>query len=187
MIKKNKIRIRYLFLIALAILPFYKFYHEGDYCFGDADLVVIGGYTLLFIITFLVIIFNNLYIFTLKKELFNFRPVIIAILFFTGLFLCFTYHTENYFKEKMYQFKSISEFKDVKISLYDDATFQIDKTFSNYKCYYKGTYTFKNDTLRLVANNNELKDSDLKYVYNAQSKLLTSIMENDLVLKELGK
>lgn len=77
----KKIRKRYLLLIFLALLPFYKLYHPEDYCFGDVDLVIIGGLTILFVITFLSIVFYNLYSIALKKELFNFRPLIIATVF----------------------------------------------------------------------------------------------------------
>ena len=48
-----KLRKRYILLILLAILPFYKLIHLDDYCFGDVDLVIIGGFSVLFAIAFI--------------------------------------------------------------------------------------------------------------------------------------
>jgi hypothetical protein len=47
-----KIRKRYITLILLALLPFYKIIHDKNYCFGDLDLVIIAGFTILYVIAF---------------------------------------------------------------------------------------------------------------------------------------
>lgn len=184
--KRKRIYKRYLLLIALAALPFYKFYHEDDYCFGDADLLIMSGYIILFIIAFLVVLFNNLYGISLKKELFNFRPILILVIFVGALLFCFENHTKNYLKKEQHSFTAISEFKEVQLYLYKDATFQVDKTFSNYKCFYKGSYVFTGDTLILNANNT-IENLDMQYTFDKEKKVLVSIKTKKPFFEEIHK
>ena len=108
-----KLRKRYFLLIFIAIAPFYKFVHPENYCFGDVDLVIIGGYMVLFAITFLVIFFNNLYLITIKRELFNYRPVLIAVVFLIALYTTLGLHDQNIFKIKRYFFKAKTGRKEI--------------------------------------------------------------------------
>ena len=95
-----KIRKRYLLLILIALLPLYFLIHTDDYCFGVAELLIIGGLAILFIIVFLVVFFNNLYGISLKRELFDANPLIIAAVYAVLLYLFVNYHDENVFKTK---------------------------------------------------------------------------------------
>ena len=145
-----KLRKRYILLILLAFLPFYKLYHTNDYCFGDVDLVIIGGLTIIFIITFLSIFFYNLYKITLKKELFNFRPLIIAAVFALFLNRALEYHDKAIFKDKFQVFNSLSKEKaSLEIILFNDATFELKTIYPNSFCVEKGTYEYKKDSLFL--------------------------------------
>ena len=109
--RKKSIGIRYIFFIFLAVLHFYKFYHPEDYCFGDKDLVVVWGFIILFTIPFLVILFYNLYEFSLKKILFDFRPVIILVLFLKGLYIAFNHQHNIFFKKEILKFKITNSLK----------------------------------------------------------------------------
>lgn len=173
MSKKKVIRKRYLLLILLAILPFYRFYHEDDYCFGDADLVIIGFFVVIFIIAFLVILFNNLYKITLRIELFNFRPIIILGVFCISFFFALKYHNKNVFKEQKQHFISVTNLEKVDLYLFNDTTFEIKKKFKNYSCYYKGSFYYKGDTLFLKPNYKI--DIDSIFLLNKQKNILTSI------------
>ncbi|AUC20290.1 hypothetical protein, partial [Polaribacter reichenbachii] len=136
-----KLRKRYILLILLALLPFYKLIHPDDYCFGDVDLVIIGGLTIIFIITFLAIFFYNLYKITIKKELFNFRPLIITAVFAVVFNRALEYHDKAIFKDKFQVFNSFSKEKALlEIILYDDATFEFKTIYDNSYCVEKGTY-----------------------------------------------
>lgn len=164
-----KFRKRYLLLILLATLPFYKLIHPDNYCFGDVDLVIIGFFVIFFIIIFLVIFFYNLYKITLKKELFNFRPLIIAAIFTTALYTALEYHDENIFKNKVQFFKSYS--KDnalLEINLFDDNTFELKIINPNSFCVEKGAYHFKKDSLFLNKYDNVEGNIvfDDVYIYN---------------------
>ena len=172
MSNKKAIRKRYILLIILAILPFYRFNHKDDYCFGDADLAIIGGFAVVFFIAFLVILFNNLYKITLRIELFNFRPVIILVVFSTALFFALKFHNKNVFKTEKQHFTNISSLKDVNLYLFTDKTFEIKKKFNNYSCYYKGNFSYKGDTLFLHPKNTI--DIDSTFLFNTNKKTLIS-------------
>ena len=151
----KKLRKRYLLLILLALFPFYRLIHPKNYCFGDVDLVIIAGLTILYIITFLSISFYNLYKITLKKELFNFRPLIITFVFSMSLYYTLEYHDKNLFKEKVKVFKSYTKEKEkLQISLFKNNTFELRTIDSTFFCVEKGKYLFKNDTLFLNKRNN---------------------------------
>ncbi|WP_026776685.1 hypothetical protein [Polaribacter sp. Hel_I_88] len=173
-----KLRKRYFLLIFLAIAPFYKFIHPENYCFGDVDLVIIGGFMVLFAITFLVIFFNNLYLITIKKELFNFRPVIITVVFLIALYTTLGLHDKNIFQEKIKTYKGFSKEKDqLEINLFDDNTFELKIIYPKSYCVEKGEYSFKNDTL-LLDKYNKVKGNiifDDMYVYNDTQKSLNPI------------
>lgn len=153
-----KIRKRYIALILLALLPFYKIIHSKNYCFGDVDLVIVGGLTILYIIAFLTVFFYNLYKISLKKELFNFRPLVITLVFLTALYYGLEYHDQNLFKEKVKIFNGTS--KDnalLEINLFNDNSFELKTISEEYPksfCVEKGTYIFKKDTLLLNKFNN---------------------------------
>ena len=173
-----KLRKRYFLLIFIAIAPFYKFVHPENYCFGDTDLVIIGGFMVLFAITFLVIFFNNLYLITIKRELFNYRPVLIAVVFLIALYTTLGLHDQNIFKDQVKVYKGFSKEKDVlEINLYDDNTFELKIIYDKSYCVEKGAYSFKSDTL-LLNKYNKVKGNiifDDMYIYNNTYKSLNPI------------
>lgn len=161
-----KLRRRYFLLITLALLPFYKLIHFSDYCFGDVDLLAIVALSVVFAITFITIVFYNLYKISLKKELFNFRPLIIAGVFSLTMYYGIEYHNKNVFKDKVDIFKSMSEGnKELEIVLFDDDTFEFKTTFNKNTCVEKGTYYYKNDLLFLNKNNKATEKSNFDSVY----------------------
>ncbi len=170
-----KLRKRYFLLISLALVPFYKMFHSGDYCFGDEDLLIIAILSVVFIIALIAVIFHNLYTISERRELFNYRPLIIGGVFFISLFIGLNFHQENFQKNKM-QFFIIKnkELDKAQIKLFADFTFEFKTTFDTYNCVKKGTYYFKNDSLLLNKEKKDLNESffDSIYIYNKANKLL---------------
>lgn len=169
-----KIRKRYILLILIALLPLHKFIHQEDYCFGEDDWVIIGVYATLFFVAFLAIIFNNFYMITLKKELFNIRPVIIGVVYTIGLVFFIFYHNDLPFKTKTQLFLLLDDELDpTEIQLFEDNTFQYQKTsnriISNNLvttiCYSKGSFDIRNDSIYFNFNNSTLNGSYLDNVY----------------------
>lgn len=173
-----RLRKRYFLLIFIAILPFYRLFHPDNYCFGDVDLALIGLLVILFVIVFLAIFFYNLYKITLKKELFNFRPLIIAAVFTTLLYTALEYHDEALFKDKVQVFKGYSKEKaSLEINLFNDNTFELKTTIEKSFCVEKGKYHFKRDTLFLNKFNNvkgNIVFGDV-YIYNKTYQSLNPI------------
>ncbi|WP_439131806.1 hypothetical protein [Polaribacter sp.] len=151
----KRVKKRYILLIVLAFLPFYRLIHSENYCFGDVDLLIIGGLTIVYIIAFISISFYNLYNITLTKEFFNFTPLIITFLFSMGLYYALQYHDKNLFKDKVQRFQGYSKEKaSLEINLYNDNTFELKTIDPRSFCVEKGTYFYKKDTLFLKKENN---------------------------------
>jgi hypothetical protein len=164
-----KIRKRYILLVVLGLFPFYRFVHTENYCFGDIDLVIVAGLTLFYIIAFLSISFFNLYKITIKKELFNFTPLIITFVFSMTLYYTLEYHNKPLFKNKVQVFKSTSKQEAVlEINLYDNNTFELKTINPKSFCVEKGVYSYKQDTLFLGKSN--IVDGNIffgdVYIYN---------------------
>lgn len=168
-----KIRKRYILLILIALLPIYKFIHLDDYCFGDEDLVVVSAFVVLFFIAFIVILFDNLYSISVQKELFNFRPIIIAVFYGLGFFLFLKYHEKNVLKNSggVYNIRS-AERKLVQVTIFTDNTFEVKKEGINESCFNRGSYKIKKDTLFLSFNKKDNYPTDTIYQLNKKEKLL---------------
>ena len=169
-----KIRKRYLLLILIGLLPLYKFIHPNDYCFGEDDIVIVGTYAVLFFIVFLAILFNNFYMITLKKELVNYRPVLIAVVYSIGFTFLVQNHTSSYFKEKAELFLlQDQELDPTRVQLFQDNTFEYQKTTNRVVsnnlittiCYSKGEYEIKDDAIYFRFNDQQLNDNYLDKVY----------------------
>lgn len=160
--KKNKIRKRYILLIVIAILPLFKLIHPNDYCFGIADLFIIGAIAVAFFIAFLVVLFYNLYKISLKVELFNYRPILIFVVFGVCLYLGVSYHDQHIFKTESNSFiTSSSNDLNGKLLLFTDGTceFELKYESARYSCFYKGNYFYKKDSL--ILQNIKLSDDEL--------------------------
>ncbi|MHB0754793.1 hypothetical protein [Polaribacter sp. M15] len=162
----KKVKKRYILLIVLAFFPFYRLIHSENYCFGDVDLLIVGGLTILYIVAFISVSFYNLYNITLKKELFNFIPLIITFFFSMSLYYTLQYHDKNIFKNKVHKFKGYSKEKAVlEINLFNDSTFELKTVELRSFCVERGTYFFKKDTLFLKKENNVDGNIDFGDVY----------------------
>jgi len=173
-----KIKTRYILLILLGFPPFYRFIHTENYCFGDIDLVIVAGLTILYVVAFLSIFFYNLYKITIKKELFNFTPLIITFIFSMTLYYTLEYHNKPLFKNKIQVFKSTSKEKALlEINLYDDNTFELKTINPKSFCVEKGVYSYKKDTLFL--NKLNIVDGNIffgdVYIYDETYRSLNPI------------
>ncbi|PQJ79497.1 hypothetical protein [Polaribacter porphyrae] len=178
-----KIRKRYILLILLALLPLLKLIHPNDYCFGYEDLIIIGGFAILFFIPFLVIVFYNLYKISLKKELFNFRPIIIAVVYTVCLLFLLKNHDKNIFKEELYFFKVDGRSNpSYTIRLFNDKSFEFKISEFKKACYYKGEYYLKKDSLFLNKNGtiNNINKLDTIYFFNKETLKLIPRTKNFL-------
>ncbi len=171
-----KIRKRYLLLISIALLPLTFLIHFGDYCFGVKELLIITGFIICFIVVFLVILFNNFYNIVLKKELFNYRPVLIAVIYCIVLSLFLNYHGENFFKTKINLFETPKTSKDTRrLTLFSDNYFELKIIQKNQRCVYRGFFQFNQDTLRLRFNKNSKYSLDSLFNYSKNKQELFSL------------
>lgn len=162
-------------LIFFAILPFLSFIQIGDYCFGVADLLIIGGLTIVFFISFLVISFYDLYNLSIRKLRFNFLPLTILAIFSILLFVNIKFQGKYMFKNQLYAFKSIlNEGNSSKIILFTNNTFELKIVSREETCTQKGIYQIKKDTLFLNKTNNSYNNAifDSIYYFNREKKLL---------------
>ena len=99
-----KIRKRYILLIILSLLPFYKIIHFDDYCINDVDYFVIAFLSIIVLITFIAILFYNLYQISIQKELFNYRPLLIFVVFSIALYFGIKFPDFTFSKKVSYEF-----------------------------------------------------------------------------------
>jgi len=170
-----KIRKRYILLIILSILSFYKIIHFDDYCINDVDYLLIAFLSIIVLVAFLAILFYNLYLISIHKEIFNYRPLLIFGVFAIALYFGINYPDFKPFKSIDYKFSHKKNSKYVaKIILYDDATFILKTKFATESCTQNGNYVFKNDSLKLKLHhptkNSEIFDS--VYVFDKTKKKL---------------
>lgn len=183
-----KIRKRYILLILIALLPLLYLVHPDDYCYGVTEIIVIGSFVLLFVIVFLVVLFNNLYGIALKKELFNYRPVLIAAVYTVVLLILLSFHDDNVFKTPKLAFKSPTTAKtNVRLTLFTDKDFEIKTLYKIHRCINKGTFTIKNDSIYLRFNkkydHNTVIDS--VYFYNTSQGFITPTTINSIKLYQV--
>ncbi|MFY9243374.1 MAG: hypothetical protein WAO74_10125 [Polaribacter sp.] len=170
-----KLRKRYFLLIFLAILPFYKIITFDDYCFGIRDLIVIGFFSVIFLIAFIATVFYNLYQINIQVERFNFRPLIIFGVFAISLFIGIQFKGKHILKSKVHTFKINDSSKGAaEIILYDNASFEFKTLHKEFDCVKKGTYIFTKDSLYLKRNNIDSKENlmDSLYYYNKSKRTL---------------
>lgn len=170
-----KIRKRYILLIILSILPFYKIIHFDDYCMNDVDYLVIAFLSIIVLITFLATLFYNLYLISIHKELFNYRPLLIFGVFSIALYFGVKYPDYTIIKSIDFEFSHKKHSKyAAKIILYNDNTFLFKTKMAAESCAKYGNYFFRNDSLFLNLNhstkNPEIFDS--VYFFDKNQKKL---------------
>lgn len=176
---------RYILLLVVAVLPLVKLIHIGDYCFGILDWLIIGGLSVLFFIIFLVTLFYNLYNISLKKEIFNFFPLVTACFLALALYVGYHYHEQPIFKQlKAVYTEETSENKPTQISLFTNKTFEFKSFFKEYHCIKKGTYEFKNKMLYFYLNDTVDVSLDTVYRIDQASK---KIMPTSVKFKSFKK
>lgn len=183
-----KIRKRYILLILIALLPLLYLVHPDDYCYGVTEIIVIGSFVLLFVVVFLVVLFNNLYGIALKKELFNYRPVLIAAVYTVVLLILLNFHDDNVFKTPKLAFKTPSTSKaNLRLTLFTNKHFEVKTLYKTYRCINKGTFTIKNDSIYLrfnkKYNHNTVMDS--VYFYNTGQGFITPSTINNTKLYQV--
>ena len=186
-----KIRKRYIFLILLALLPLLKFIHlEDAYCFGDKDLLLIAFLAVLFTIPFLVVLFFNLYKISIRKELFNFNPIIIAFVYYSLLVFFIYQHDKNYFKnqKEAYEFVVDNDTRS-QLILYLEGDYQLKSEVFAENCYQEGKYEEKNDTLYLKKGSfsTYLENFDSIYFIDKKRFMLIPVKEKAHILNKIKK
>lgn len=170
-----KIRKRYILLIVLSILPFYKIIHFGDYCINDVDYLIIAFLSIVVLVSFLSIALFNLYNISIRRELFNYRPYLIFAIFLVALYVGIKMQGKEVLKDEKHQFSiQISDESFAEITLYNDKTVRLKTNFDDELCVQKGTYIFKNDTLLIIPFNAITKNEvfDTSYNFNKEKESL---------------
>ena len=166
-----------------AMLPFLNFIHFSDYCFGVADLLIVTGLTIAFFITFLVIIFYDLYNLSIRKVQFNFLPLLVVFIFSIALFIAIKYQGKFLFKNPAKTFVNELGVEDIsKIILFTDHTFELQQKGKHEVCVKKGTYSFKNDTLFLNKKDKTFKDDVFDSVYYFKKAQNLLIPKNNILI-----
>ncbi|PQJ77332.1 hypothetical protein [Polaribacter glomeratus] len=156
----------HLVLFVFALLPFLNIIYLGDYCFGVANLLIITGLTIVFVIAFLVITFYDLYNLSIKKLRFNFVPLLIVFIFSVSLFIGIKYQGKFLFKNQQISFKNeVGAEVTSRVILFTDKTFEVKQALKNEVCTKKGTYYIKNDSLFLNKKDKSFKDLIFDSIY----------------------
>lgn len=170
-----KIRKRYILLILLSILPFYKVIHFGDYCINDVDYLVVAFLAILVLVTFLAIVFFNLYQISVHRELFNYRPLLIFGVFLVALYVGLKFPDVTILRNSVQEFSYKLDSKSfAKIILFDDHSFRFKTKYLKELCVKNGTYYFENDSLFLkldLSSKNENVLDSLYYFNKTENKL----------------
>lgn len=170
-----KIRKRYILLIILSIFPFYKIIHFGDYCMNDVDYLIVAFLSIPVLVTFLAIVFFNLYQISIQRELFNYRPFLIFVIFLVALYVGLKFPDKTFLKSPTQQFSfKIDTKSSAKIILFNDNSFRFKTKYTKEVCVKNGTYHFENDFLLLkldFMSKNE-KVLDTLYHYNKIENIL---------------
>lgn len=170
-----KISKRHILLIILSVFPFYRIIHSGDYCINDVDYLLVALMSIPVLITFLAIVFFNLYNITLQKEFFNFIPLIIFGIFLISLYVVLKFPDISNFKTKTTQlFIKSDTISTSRIILYENGEFQFKNATSNEFCVNYGNYFFKEDSLHLQStqNTNKYKFLDSVYFFDRKHKMI---------------
>lgn len=176
-----KIRKRYILLIILSILPFYKIIHFDDYCINDVDYLLIAFLSIIVLVTFLAIIFFNLYQISIHRELFNYRPFLIFGVFSIALYVGLKFPDIWLVKKVDQKFThKVNATSSAKITLFKDYTFSFKVKSTNETCAKFGTYKMSKDSLFLKLNSNSTNQQlmDSVYVFDKIEKKLKSTSSN---------
>lgn len=186
-----KVRKRYIFLTLVALLPLLKFIHlEDAYCFGDKDLLVIAFLAILFTIPFLVVLFFNLYKISILKELFNYTPIIIAVLYYSLLVFFINNHDKNFLKDVKlaYEYRVDNDTRS-QLTLYLSGDYQLKSEVFAQNCYQEGKFDIKNDTLYLKKGDfpDFMKNFDSSYFIDKEGFRLIPVQVSAHELKQIKK
>ncbi|MDP5105466.1 MAG: hypothetical protein NWQ31_04770, partial [Polaribacter sp.] len=152
--------------------------------FGVADLLIVTGLTIVFFISFMVIVFYDLYNLSIRKIQFNFLPILIVVIFSISLFIAIKYQGKFLFKNPTKTFvNQIGEVSTSKIILFTDHTFELQQTGKHEVCVKKGTYLFKQDTLFLDKKDKTFKDEVFDSIYYFRKTQNLLIPNNNLLIK----
>ena len=172
-------KVIYGILIILFLLIISQNLHFSDFCEGMSEGLLFALSCIVFIITYLVIQFRDLYFFFKNKNKFDFIPVFIFIIsiLLNGFII---YSNENkYWKTIKYEGKIDNIDKNSWIVLFENNSFEVTKSYIEQRCTYKGKYHFENRILILEDNNIEKKTDE---IFTTKYELIA-----DTILKPLNR
>lgn len=176
MITPSKRHIGFIVLTILLISQGIKF---DDFCFDDTNYFFIGALVVVFIINFLVVTFYNLYHVSIKKEFFDFFPLVSLFVFAAIFYVATVYPALDFYKIKTQQFENQNnEHKKVILKLFDDATFVYQEKVKDQQCIYKGAYKFEKN--QLLLNFKSENFNKVESILNADNYI---VIKNDTLFK----
>jgi hypothetical protein len=165
-------------LIILFLLIISQNLHFSDFCEGMSEGLLFALTCLIFIVTYLIIQFRDLYLYFKNKNKFDFVPLLIFVIsVLLNAFLI--YANENkYWKAIKYEGKIDNIDKESWIVLFENNSFEVTKSYIEQRCTYKGKYHFENRMLILEDNNIEQKSDE---IFTTRYELIS-----DTILKPLN-
>ena len=170
---------KYGILIILFLLIISQNLHFTDFCEGMSEGLLFAITCIIFIITYFVIQFRDLYFFFKNKDKFDFGPLFIFVIsILLNAFII--YANENkYWKPIKCEGKIDNFDKESWIVLFENNTYEVTKSYVEQRCTYKGKYHFENNILILEDNNIEKKSDE---IFTTKYELIS-----DTILKPLNK
>lgn len=133
-----------------------------DFCTDVVDTFILGGIGLLFFMVFLVVTFYNLYHISLKKEFFDYFPLIFLLVFGGLFYLSINSPALDIFKTKAQAYQSTAN-SNLELTLYTDNSFLVKIKKGESTCFTKGTYLIEEDRLYLSDFSQELNSISNQY------------------------
>lgn len=143
--------IKYGLLTALFIVTLYQVIPFGDYCSGLVQVITFILFGGLFLLSFLIFTFVDLYRLKKAQKKFDFIHLL-----FLGFFLLINYISlvsdgQKFWTDKICtgQVQGQGDLHASQIRLYSNNTFSVTISYVNWSCTYQGSYEIKNDILVL--------------------------------------
>ena len=142
---------KYSLLTVFILLTLYQNAPISDYCYGLAHVIAFILFGGLFLLTFLIYTFIDLYQLIRFKKRFDYLLLVLL-----GLFLMINYVFLNFEDKKMWTDKvCIGRVQDqndlnaASIILYENFTFAVTNSYVDWSCTYQGNFGIKDEILTL--------------------------------------
>lgn len=167
-------KIKYGILLALLLITLYQDINIGDFCEGMAEGLLFAFLIILFFVFLIIIELRDLYKLIIKKEKFDFIPLLFLAVFILSNWLLYVANENRFWKKVKYEGEIDNIDSRAWIMLYENKTFEATKSYIEQRCTYSGKYHLEKNTLILDDVNIEAKTDNnftRKYQFISDSLL----------------